>query len=790
MSQGAVLRRALGARPHFMLAWLGGNVARLHQQPVLNVREAPQTHILSLREGCQTRDLEQVWGAWEALQSENALGCLKRRDDANVLALVRANLALVAPPRREHRGDARSPSWHDRCLAWGMYAARSLDLASVQGWMCIEILCRNAPGAISIFDAYVAARRNAMDRDGILYLDADPRRRRQVHDVLTLLIVSYAETNDLHSLVTTMSSFEVGTHTDLFFDTAGMRRQWHKYLWTQASAPQTLLPRALEFAAHAELARGLLGGSGGNGGPNRIARLLGSVLARGDIVSFWRLFRAAMHAGVLPDDAISAPWLVHPGDTRANTLPSWTDSCWSVCISGVLSARRADLAAQVWAALAAVQTQYRVPLSVWNAVLDGYANAGEYDAVQATWRVMTDGADPALIPMAHGIALAVKYPGEVPDVPCYTTMIAASFRARQLRSALALFDELKRTHTDIPVETYNAMVHGLCIVHRMQEAQALVASMGRNGVPQPTIATMNALLRAQARIRDTGAMAETLRRIAALQLCPDVITFTTILDALLRVADTPQRAEDAVQQVMQIMGSLHVQPNSVTFTAMIKACLFVRKSDDVPRLHVALQLLHTMCTTRYRPNAVTYAAMIGGVLQHGEHVRRAAIEDKIPALFLRAPRTLSAEVPLDGPGGEMRLALVFWEQMRAAQITPPPSLYHTMLQALLAAQAPLFTAGVALADQLLHANGALLRLIAPGAAQDSSAAPPSVESWRVVLDTLLRSYDTANAPQESILAVLRAAVAYYGTVEHSLGPSKPGLARAVTSARELVLHTS
>ena len=157
---------------------------------------------------------------------------------------------------------------------------------------------------------------------------------------------------------------------------------------------------------------------------------------------------------------------------------------------------------------------------------------------------------------------------------------------------------------------------------RSAQAQELLRTMGTGSVPAPTITTVNVLLRAQGRARQLGAMAATLRLISPLGLQPDVITFTTVLDALLRASRDPSRGEAAVAQVMNIMHSLDVPPNSVTFTAMIKACLQTRAegaadaegldadAPSQPRIDVALQLLHTMNTSRLAPTIVTYTTCL------------------------------------------------------------------------------------------------------------------------------------------------------------------------------------
>ena len=775
-----------------------------------------QTLLHALRAGFAARDLDQVWDAWNALREQGELRRLQRHDEADVLALVRAHLAALAPRARSQRTiDTRNDAWKARCYAWGARAAERMDVLGVQGWMKVELLCGNATGAIHIFSAYVAARRAARG-DQTLFLDGQGRRARQIHDLLELLILCYAYNSDLSGMVRMFQSFDVGTHTELFFDLAHCRRQYAKFPW-QDPMLDTVRERALEWVSHAELARGLQGGTGGRGGHNRIARLLGSLLARGDVPSVWRLTHAAMDGGVWQGNISvnDCAWLAQEQLAHGAQLPCWTDSCWTVCLSGFLAAQRADLAAQLWTAVAALQRRLGSswpPPAVWNALLDGHSRSGDYEAVAATWRVMTKAMPPHELPLVRGgnghAAVVQPVP---PDLLCYTTMIAASFRAQQVAVALDLFAELQAQQRDgkvaIPVETYNAVVHGLCVVRHMSDAQALVASMGQDGVPPPTITTINVLLRAQARQKQLGAMADTLRNILPLGLRPDVITFTTVLDALLRSATTPERAEAAVERVMHIMASMHVTPNSVTFTAMIKACLHTR-GDEPPRLHVALQLLQTMCTTtKLAPNVITFATVIPGVLQHAEMVGALGAARQVPMLLARVPApmaslgedeaTVEHAFPLDTPAAGARVALVCWELMNSYKLAPTCDMYHVMLRALLANphQRHAFLRGILLADELMRARGALAT--AAGVRETSSVPSmvpePVAASWTALLNALLNAHrQAARSDADMVRAVLRAALVHYSSSEKygapaiSSGTFLPRLSRLLADAASLV----
>lgn len=812
----------------------------------------------SLRAGLAARDLDLVWDAWAALEQAGRLSMLARHDFADILALVRSLLARQSDcelPR-----DTRSRAWADRCRAWGTSAAERFDLLGVQGWMRIELLCGRPEGALAVFHAYHAARRRASQRvqhahaEGVVFLDNRAGRRGQVHAVLELVVLAYAHTGELRGLVDTMQSFDVGTHTELFFNLARCRRLYAKFPWWDgAAAARSARPtaelaavrqRALDYVSHAELARGLRGGTGAGAGRNRIARLLGSLLTRKDVSNFWRLFCTAMDAGVLASAGSGGAAEAHHWLAQAELappggwpLPAWTDSCWNVALGGLLAAERTDLAAHVWAALAVVQRRVcpgeRVswpPMSVWNAVLDGFSRGGDYAAVRATWtRLSSRGAPGTATPLDARAAAPVRpLTDEAPDMLCTTTVIAAAFRGGDVATALTLFRALEaqqaRGALRIPVETYNAVVHGLCYVGRSAQAQELLRTMGTGSVPAPTITTVNVLLRAQGRARQLGAMAATLRLISPLGLQPDVITFTTVLDALLRASRDPSRGEAAVAQVMNIMHSLDVPPNSVTFTAMIKACLQTRAegaadaegldadAPSQPRIDVALQLLHTMNTSRLAPTIVTYTTVLPSVLDHAALVAQLAAAHRLPPAFAECPRAIAAlgetpavveaALPLAPATAGLRVALVLLQHMERAGIARTRDVYHMMLRALLthARNEVALRRGIALADELFRMHGRLVAALAPGGAAPRWSAPlpdattlPTAADWTLVLRLLLRCCEQAPpADRLALQRVVHAALDHYHASEvggrsvRAHGADEAALLQAVSDAAQAV----
>ena len=126
----------------------------------------------------------------------------------------------------------------------------------------------------------------------------------------------------------------------------------------------------------------------------------------------------------------------------------------------------------------------------------------------------------------------------------------------------------------------------------------------------------------------------------------------------------------------------------------------------------------------------------------------------------------ASDLAWDADRAALRLAIVLWEQMRADNITPSAELYHAMLRALLAVpeNATAFAYGAGLADELLHAHGAL----APHAtAQDTTAPTPTANSWITVLSALAPTQRHAAGAASALAdALLSATLQHYVTSPH------------------------
>lgn len=271
-----------------------------------------------------------------------------------------------------------------------------------------------------------------------------------------------------------------------------------------------------------------------------------------------------------------------------------------------------EKAEEVWAFV--TETLRLTPsLSMWTSLLLGYSHHRDPAAAQ---KVFADMQKPDQA--ERGIA---------PDLVCWTILINSYFRAGQVEKAVAQTEELlndEGIRNKYPgaqhkfTRVYNTLINSLLWHDQLSAAQKLLASMRQNNIP-PDIITVNTFLRYYSRPKTHSmeGLSSTLKLIDELDLDPDVVTFTTIFDALLRAG-----RRDAVERVERIMQKMKVKPSVVTYSSLIHhiAKESVTNGSEAG-MEAALQLLRKMQqmsstgSSRARdlkPTEKTYTALIQG----------------------------------------------------------------------------------------------------------------------------------------------------------------------------------
>lgn len=243
-------------------------------------------------------------------------------------------------------------------------------------------------------------------------------------------------------------------------------------------------------------------------------------------------------------------------DPNAKPLFSVSRQSWSDLIETCMSLRLHELAKTIMQDLRDLDV--KPTTGMWNALMSGYAQYGEFEQAWKIWDGMGEKAR---------------------DVYTYTAMMQALFKFRRPNEAVRILEEMRAKFPteSATIRPYNILLHGLFRNGRIQaalelysqlEATITPSSSTPSKVPTPDITTFNTVLRFHAHKRDMNGLSGVLRTIATAHIDPDIYTFAIVLDALLVVG-----AQDAPSRVLAIMKSLNVEPNAAIVSALVEELL-------------------------------------------------------------------------------------------------------------------------------------------------------------------------------------------------------------------------
>lgn len=703
--------------------------------------------------------------------------------------------------------------WQSRFRDFASAAALTGDVDLTSGWFRVLLANGQAQDVVSIWQDIVRLRLESGPKsssfthddsesistaqattESFVRLDESIHGDRiDIHDMVCLVAFACTHSSQASHSIELFDKVEFGSPFRLFFNMSRAERLFTSTPVSSFQAPNANKPINWNTMQtnlwNIELARGL---SSGSGGPQRIARLLGSLFQMRQIDQAYSIFQTAMRASSPPDAWLSLEPLGH--DSSSSSPPTfraqWTESCWSVCLSNLIAAERTELAMDVWTQLQQKRI-YPTP-RIWNALLDGYGRAKNHTAAVQTWSA-------AQAQASKESSTLVK----LPDEQMYTTMIDIHFRARKVDEAMVLFSDMLSNsdrhggQLQVQAETFNAVLHGLFLNGAHAHAQSLLDQMLAKG-PAPNISTINTFLRAHSRVGDLDSVASTLRLADRLKLTPDVVTFTTILDALLRKGGDSATA--AVAKTLDIMKGMGVQPNVVTYTAMIKACLVGAEaaqldlasqslfgdaadrktrqlSSNEVRIEAALELLERLVKAKVAPSEITYGALIGGCLQNPDAVAHAFATKAIPRQFCSLPKPMhrlgeshqtaqrwSQESP------QVSLALFLLEQMKGRGLPPSSATFRYLIEGLCGPhtdQAAFVRAMDFVDDMLLRTHvletsrrlGPFASVVVKGTeVYPPTLHAPSHKTWMVLFSSLLDRLENGPRDRMAVTTCARALV--------------------------------
>ncbi|KAI9842700.1 MAG: hypothetical protein M1837_006985 [Sclerophora amabilis] len=283
------------------------------------------------------------------------------------------------------------------------------------------------------------------------------------------------------------------------------------------------------------------------------------------------------------------------GDEIAeHTKQKLPESLFNRFIMIFMSLRCPDKAIDVWNRLA--QAGAGPSQATWHAMLSGCRAARDVHASNDVWQKM--------------ISAGVK-----PDIRCWTTRIHTLSSCGRHELALQTLNQMGRDWLQVIPQASRGQMN--------KDRKAAFATFGDvNGVVKPTIEAVNAAM--------SGLLyhkrVEDVRRVMVwadtFGIKSDVVTFNMLMKNKIREGDPA-----GALQLVQAMESLQVTPDIVTFTIMLDGFFrdfIATNTTDEDKQRAAAQTLEEMESLGICANVFSYGTLIDALLKH--HSNLAAAE--------------------------------------------------------------------------------------------------------------------------------------------------------------------
>mmetsp|Transcript_13840 Transcript_13840/g.32962 ORF Transcript_13840/g.32962 Transcript_13840/m.32962 type:complete len:870 (-) Transcript_13840:297-2906(-) len=178
------------------------------------------------------------------------------------------------------------------------------------------------------------------------------------------------------------------------------------------------------------------------------------------------------------------------------------------------------------------------------------------------------------LPSATAVFDRLKKNGVVMRPQIYNCYLDACVQCNDIEAALSLFEEMKQL-SFVDVVSYNTMIKGYLGAGRVSEARSLVQEMSTRGLAANKV-TYNELLNAKVIARDRAGMWSIVDQMLQAGLKANLITCSILLKSL-----TQHSAETDLARVMSLIESVEEPIDEVLFSSIIEACIRIKKLDSL-----------------------------------------------------------------------------------------------------------------------------------------------------------------------------------------------------------------
>lgn len=260
----------------------------------------------------------------------------------------------------------------------------------------------------------------------------------------------------------------------------------------------------------------------------------------------------------------------------------------------------------------------------------------------------------------------------------YAKLIVISGKARDLRMAVWLFNEVKRSGSRPDSSLYNALItaylHSRDKGRGFEAAMKLFEKMKQKPKCQPNLVTYNILLRASAQLGDVVQVDRFFKEMEAAKIYPDLVTYNGVIGAYAEAGDYVQM--EMTLFVMRIQK--HIKPDNVTSNTLIGA---YGRGKDFVKMEQVLKSM-TGSKSKHRPDLKTYNLLMSSYARAQDMENMLWSFSRMEEASFK-PNFRSFEILMYGFGGvgDFEKMRECFHQMLEASIKPQTSTLNTMISA-------------------------------------------------------------------------------------------------------------
>lgn len=261
----------------------------------------------------------------------------------------------------------------------------------------------------------------------------------------------------------------------------------------------------------------------------------------------------------------------------------------------------------------------------------------------------------------------------------YSKLIVIMGKAKQLRMAMWLFNQTKRSGARPDTSLYNALITAfLCsedVGRGFEKALRLLEEMKQKPKCQPNLVTYNILLRASAQACDVARVESFFKEMEESRVYPDIVSFNGVIGAYGKAGNYVQMEKTLFVMRMQ----KHIKPDTVTSNSLIES---YGRGKDFVKMEQVLKSM-SGAQSRQKPDLKTYNIVMSNYARVGEVEKMNwSLSRMKDANF--EPNLRSYEILINGYGNAGALAQMWecFELLLKADIKPQMSTLNVMLGAL------------------------------------------------------------------------------------------------------------